>query len=138
MKKLKKFFTVFCLLATSLVTVATSKKSADQMTSDQAYYDSLKQKEYYVASNCPQSLYQERITVANNRISYPTNLSFFDFGLPALEVNLTYSTSLSGLVQGSTRTCLRTEQNHQGTSLIVYSCSENSQILCQVSFELVQ
>jgi hypothetical protein len=138
MKTLKNIFAVLCLLTTSIVTVATSKKPADQMTADQAYYDSLAQQDYYAASNCPQALYQERITVSKGRIQYPTNLSFTDFGLPASEVNLTYSNELSGFIHGLPRSCARSEQIHQGISLIVYSCSENSRLICQVSFERAQ
>lgn len=138
MKNLKSLFSVLCLLITSIVTIATSKKPADQMAADQAYYDSLVQKDYFVASNCPQALYQERITIANGRVLYPTNRNFVDFGIPTLELNLTYSSQVSGLVNGHARSCVRSELVDQGIPLILYSCTENAQALCQVSFERIQ
>jgi hypothetical protein len=139
MKNLKSLFAILCLVATSIVTVATSKKQVSDMdNANQAFTDSLVQRDYYAASNCPMALPQERLTIANERIQYPTNLSFYDLGIPVLALNLTYTHQVSGMINGRTRNCARSVLPNQSSSLIVYTCSENGNFLCQVSFEAVQ
>lgn len=133
-KNLRTFFTLLSLLATSVVTVATSKDGVNPKVTP----ESLARKDYYVASNCPQAIYQDRITVSHELIEYPTNRSFYDYGLPAYSLNLTFSNQVTAEISGRQRSCVRTEQTHQGTPLIVYTCSENGTPLCQVSFEPVQ
>ncbi|MBK8202924.1 MAG: hypothetical protein IPK68_11580 [Bdellovibrionales bacterium] len=132
-------FTAICLLSTSVVTVATSKmRNNDVGYVNEITPESLAQRDYLVNSNCPQSIFQEQITVANARVKYPSDLSFFNFGLPSEYVNLTYSNQIVGEVNGVLRSCLRSQQVDQGISSIVYTCSENGIFLCEVYFEEVQ
>jgi hypothetical protein len=138
-EKIRILFTAICLLSTSVVTVATSKKRNNEVGYvNEITPESLAQRDYLVDSNCPQSIFQEQITVANERVKYPSDLSFLNFGLPSEYVNLTYSNQIVGEVDGVLRSCLRSQQVDQGISLIVYTCSENGIFLCQVFFEEVQ
>src|SRR5687768_16059996 len=138
-RNLKIIFTLFCLLATSVVTIATSKKSdGDLRQINNVTPESLARKDYYVASNCPQAISQERITVTSELIEYPTNRNFYSYGLPSHNLNLTHSHQVAGDMNGILRSCIRSEQADWGTPLIVYTCSENNSFLCQVSFELIQ
>jgi hypothetical protein len=134
-EKLRSIFTLLILMSTTVVTVATSKvKDGDYKVTP----DSLARKDYYVASNCPQAVPQERITVDNELVDYPTNRSFLNYGLPVYNLNLTYSSTITGNMYGRERSCTRSMQNYQGTPLIVYTCYENSNFLCQTTFEAVQ
>lgn len=137
-KNLKTIFTILCLLATSVVTVATSKKTEGNGVGYTATPESLARKDYYIASNCPQAIPQDRITVSNELIEYPTNRSFYSYGLPAYNLNLTFAHQITADMNGRQRTCVRSEQIDQGTPLIVYTCSENGYTVCQVSFEAFQ
>ncbi|MBK7842781.1 MAG: hypothetical protein IPJ71_03665 [Bdellovibrionales bacterium] len=140
-EKIRILFTAICLLSTAVVTVATSKKRNNELGYvyvNEITPESLAQRDYLVDSNCPQSIFQEQITVANERVKYPSDLSFLNFGLPSEDVNLTYSNQIVGEVDGVLRSCLRSQQVDQGISLIVYTCSENGIFLCEVFFEEVQ
>lgn len=139
-KNIKLLLTILCLFSTSLVTMATSKKQdGDQSLLLQRSPESLARKDYYIASNCPGAIAQERITVTDERIEYPTNLAYINFGLPTDVLNLTYTNQLSrDMGSGRIRSCTRSEQVDQGTPLIVYTCTETGAFLCQVSFEAVQ
>lgn len=139
-QRLKSLFAVVCLLATSVVTIATSKNNSGERVSNvQVTPESLVRKSYYVASNCPQAIYQDWITVANERIEYPSNRNFSSFGLPAQTLNLTHTNQISMMINGRQRSCIRSEIRDQtGLPLIVYTCEESGTLLCQVSFELDQ
>lgn len=123
------------LLSTTAVTVATSKARDGDYT---VTPDSLARKDYYVASNCPQAISQDRITIDNELIEYPTNRSFYNYGLPTYNLNLTFNNNVTGDMNGRQRSCTRSMQNYQGTPLIVYTCYENGNFLCQTTFEAVQ
>ncbi len=91
-EKLRILFTAICLVSTSVVTVATSKtRNNDVVYINDETPESLSLRDYLVDSNCPQSIFHEQITVANERVKYPSNLSFLNFGLPSEYVNLTHS-----------------------------------------------
>lgn len=135
MEKLRSIFTLLILMSTTVVTVATSKKQDGDY---KVTPDSLVRKDYYVASNCPQAISQDRITVDNELVEYPTDRSFLNYGLPSYNVNLTYANTLSGDMYGRQRSCTRSVQTYQGTPLIVYTCYENGNFLCQTTFEAVQ
>lgn len=137
-KNLRIVFTIFCLLATSVVTVATSKKHDGQGYEGAVTPESLVRKDYYIASDCPQAISQDRITIDNELIEYPTNRSFYNYGLPTYNLNLTFSNHIAADMNGRQRSCIRSEQVVWGVPLIVYTCSENGRFLCQVSFELAQ
>ena len=139
-KTIRTLFTLLCLLATSVVTIATSRKG-DRYDGQPAPYirtEATERKDYDVASNCPQSVPQERITIANEQITYPSQMYFSDFGLPTQTLNLDYNEEVNGDVNGLYRTCRRSELKDQNTTLIVYTCSENNKRVCQISFEPVQ
>ncbi|WP_413290855.1 hypothetical protein [Bdellovibrio sp. HCB337] len=131
-KNLRIAFTMLILLASSVVTVATSKKR------DYVSPESLARKEYYVASNCPQAITQDQVVIDNELIESPANRSFYNYGLPTYNLNLTFTTQIIENMNGVQRTCIRAEQNYGGTPLIVYTCSEYGQAVCQVSFEAIQ
>ncbi len=137
-QKLNMLFTLICLLSTSIITIATSKKDDSPASHNQAPVETLARRNYYVASNCPQSVQQEQITVTNEHIEYPPSINFSHFGLPAERLNLTMSFQISNIMQGRQRDCTRTEMNDQGVPLIVYTCTEGGAFLCQVSFEQTQ
>lgn len=139
-KNINTLFTLLCLFATSVVTIATSKKGdhPDAIISEHKYNGSLIEKNYFVASNCPQSIAQEKITVVSERILRPANTNFSDFGIPAESINLTFTNQINHPINGQMRSCLRSEQVEQGTSLIVYTCSENGTLICQITFEVTQ
>ena len=128
----KVVFTLSCLFVTSVVTIATSKSG------DQGRYEPEPVQNYLVASNCPQSTSQQRITVTNEQISYPMNLHFTDFGLPTTQLNPATTTQVFSMINGRQRSCSRSEMVDQGTPLIVYTCTENNMYICQVTFELDQ
>ena len=63
-EKLRILFTAICLLSTSVVTVATSKKRNNDLGYvyvNEITPESLAQRDYLVDSNCPQSIFQEQI-----------------------------------------------------------------------------
>lgn len=137
-KTLKNVFTLLILVATSVVTVATSKKG-DYDASYQVTPDSLARKDYYVASNCPQAIQQDRVTIDNELIAYPTSRTFYNYGIPAYNLNLTYTHQVSApMNNGVERTCVRSAQTYSGVPLIVYTCYEYNRVVCQTSFEAVQ
>ncbi|HEY8272191.1 MAG TPA: hypothetical protein VIG33_14975 [Pseudobdellovibrionaceae bacterium] len=133
----KSWFTVLCLLTTSLVTVATSKAPPPKTGSDDVI--TAESKQYYVASNCPAALPQDQITVTNETISYPTNLQFADFGLPLTRLNFEMYPQVKGWVRGYQMLCyLSVMEADSDTGLLhVYNCYENNRPICQVSFEQV-
>lgn len=138
-QKLNIFFSLLCLLATSVVTIATSKNSDTQQQPVNYYTaETLNRKNYYVASNCPQSVPQERITVTNDFIEYPPQLNFSHFGLPTERLNLLATPQISNAVQGHQRNCVRSDVADRGVLLTVYTCYESGAYLCQVSFEPAQ
>lgn len=138
-QKLNVFVSLVCLLATSVITIATSKNSDTQQQPANYYTaEPLSKKNYYVASNCPQSVPQEQITVANDFIEYPSQLNFSHFGLPTERLNLLATQQISNVVQGRQRNCVRSDQSNQGGLLTVYTCYESGAYLCQVSFEPAQ
>ena len=134
-RTIETLFTLLTLFATSIVTVATSKKDVETNNLSNNHEAT---RSYYVASNCSGAVPQSRVTIADRTIIEPANMRFYDFGLPITQLSVTSTQQFSAAMNGYQRTCVRSEQVDQGTLLTVYSCYENNQVVCQVSFELVQ
>ena len=131
----KTILTFLALFATSVVTVATSKKTDSP---DYVVEEAEPTKNYLVASNCPGAVPQARITITNKNLVSPSNINFFAFGLPTSQMSVSSTLQIEALVNGQERTCLRSEIVDQGTPLTVFTCSENGSVSCQITFELVQ
>lgn len=150
-QKLKILFTIFCLTATSVVTIATSSSSQTPYAQQsppvliddhpQGTYPTTTtslRKIYLVASNCPDAqIYQERITVEGGRITEPRNLAPTHFGLPTYDLSFNQNTQISGYTQNQQiRTCVHSRVTQGYEVFDVYSCYENNYLRCQVSFQL--
>ncbi|MGZ5278509.1 MAG: hypothetical protein ACXWC9_01115 [Pseudobdellovibrionaceae bacterium] len=136
-QKLKILFTIICLMATSVVTIATSKKSESDRLRKEAEDDAARislRHIYLVASNCPQALSHERITVEADVITSPVGTEFSHFGLPMDELNF-LNQQISGYMQGQLRTCQYSILDDHGTRLDLYTCYQNNIQICQVTFE---
>ncbi len=127
-RNLDILLTIFCLLLTSLVTIATSKRGAHIPEPPRAAH-------YLVASNCPQAIQNEQISIVNGVITYPVNLQPKHFGLPTNQINWQAENQISGLFNGQLRECIHSATVDNSTSLEVYSCYENKELVSQVSFE---
>ncbi len=131
MQKLKVLFTIACMLATSVVTIATSKKS------DQDPLQAAKTQEVYlVASSCPGALPYDTVTIQNKEIVSPQNRHASEFGLPSSLLSFRDEDVLSGWIGEKMRTCRHALIDHDQTKLNVYTCSEDGVEVCKVSFEL--
>ncbi len=128
-RKLDTLFTIFCLFLTSIVTIATSKKGDH-------FSEPPRVAHYLVASNCPKAIPNEQISVVNGMITYPANIQPKHFGLPTNQINWRTENQISGLFNGQLRECLHSVNVDNSTSLDVYTCYENKELVCQVSFEL--
>lgn len=127
-RNLDILLTIFCLLLTSLVTIATSKGGSHIPEPPRVAH-------YLVASNCPQAVQNERIGIVNGVITDPANLQPKHFGLPTNQINWQAENQISGLFNGQLRECIHSVSVDNSTSLEVYSCYENKELVCQVSFE---
>lgn len=132
-QKVRLFFSLLCLVATSVVTIATSKKGEDGYKLDY----NLGRKSYLVASNCPQALPQQELVINNGVIESPLEVRFIDFGLPMYNFNPMANATVQGLVFGQQRTCQYSSTMSNNVLLDVYSCYADNQFICQVSFERV-
>lgn len=127
-ERIKSIFTVICLLGTSIVTVATSKKS-----------DNLQPlalpTTYLTASSCAGALPQERIIVADGVITAPTGRNFLHFGLPVEVLRIAQNLIVSGIVNGATRECEYSLYQTQPEKVHLYTCFEHNVQVCQITFE---
>lgn len=125
---------VLLLAATSVVTIATSKHDPNRAAS--LSLQATGTRSYYVASNCPGAVPQERITVQDGRLTEPHYRQFVEFGLPMTVLNVDLHPRIQGMVRGYQMDCTYSSYGMQdGRSLDVYSCYENTRPICQVSFE---
>jgi len=146
-QKIEALITIFFLLSTSIITVATSKKSDYSPVAPAIAYPNTSNtsntsntynvKTYLVASNCSGALPQERIVVAGSTIQSPTGINYIDFGLPMSSLDFVANPEISGIVGSMNRTCQYSNIVQASVPLDVYTCFENSQQICQVSFESV-
>jgi hypothetical protein len=123
MKTSEKLFVTFCLVATTVITVATSKVKEDEQGI--SYYGA--------ASNCVNPNVNEVIGVSSNMIVSPDAVDFTDLGLPQPTLSIASETSVSGTVNSQTRVCNYSLNTTSGT-LHVYGCSDNGVPACQVTF----
>lgn len=132
----KSWIAILSLAATSVVTVATSKKG-DYPTPDPSTMAAMGTRYYYVNSDCPGALPRDQITVTDGNITYPPNRRFADFGLPLLMITSVMTPQVTGQIRGYQLVC-----NHStmaiptGTHVLdAYDCLENGQPICRVEFE---
>ena len=126
MKNIKIIFVIVCLIATSIVTIATSKKRDIPVLLNSSYGS---------ASNCLNA------TVTNQAISVtstgiivaPEMIDFRNLGLPVTTLQIATQTAISGTVGSVLRSCTYSLNSTSGT-LHVYSCDDNGTPSCQVSF----
>lgn len=120
-----KIFAALCLLIAATVTVATSKKN-DEETADDVYG---------AASNCANATTtNQEISVSFGAIVTPAGMTFLDLGIPKSTLDIANETTVSAQIAGGlTRVCTYSLNTTSGT-LHVYSCSDNSNPVCQVSF----
>lgn len=138
-RKLNTLVTIICLFATSVVTIATSKKKeGDDALLLKPPAETLARRNWLVASNCPFAIQQEMITVENEMIQYPPNLNFTHFGLPNETLNIMLDSQTFRIINGVDRDCRSSKIVHQGTPLYLFTCTQNGAPLCQVSFEEAQ
>lgn len=123
MKRFEKVFVAFCLIATSVITVATSKK------------DDATNLSFYVAtSNCVNPNVNEVIGVSGNQIVSPSSVDFTDLGLPQPTLTIATDTTVSGTANAVTRVCTYSSNNSNGTQQHIYGCSDNNVPTCAVMF----
>lgn len=123
MKRFEKVFVAFCLIATSVITVATSKVD-----------DEIDITLYGAASNCSNaSITNQVIGVTDNMIVSPDATDFTDLGLPQPTLSIATETTTSGTVNAKTRVCTYSVNTTSGT-LHVYSCLDDGNPECMVTF----
>jgi hypothetical protein len=130
-QKLKAFFSIVCMIATSIVTLATSKSSDHDLMREMN-----SQEVYLVASSCPGALAYDKVTIQNKEIISPTGRHPGDFGLPSAIISFHDEDIVSGWLDQKMRTCRHALVNQDGTNLNVFTCSEDGAEICKVSFEL--
>lgn len=125
MNSLQKVFATACLIFAAVITVATSKAPEEETE-----YDT-----YGAASNCANATTtNQEITVSFASIVTPEGMTFIDLGIPKSTLDIANQTSVSGTITGGlTRVCTYSLNTTSGT-LHVYSCSDNNNPVCQVSF----
>ncbi|AZZ37967.1 hypothetical protein CIK05_14530 [Bdellovibrio sp. qaytius] len=119
----QKIFACVSLVIASVVTVATSKKE------DTEY-------QYYgAASNCANATTtNQAISTSFGSIVTPAGMTFLDLGIPKSTLDIAVQTTVSGTITGGlTRVCTYSLSTASGT-LHVYSCSDNGNPVCQVTF----
>lgn len=121
----QKVFAVISLLIAAVVTVATSK-ATDEETELSSFG---------AASNCANATTtNQTISTAFGAIVTPEGMTFIDLGLPKTTLDIPAETVVSGTISGGlSRVCTYSLNTTSGT-LHVYSCSDNSNPVCQVSF----
>lgn len=126
MKNIKIIFVIVCLIATSIVTIATSKSSNGTV---------LVNSNYGSASNCSNATVTNQvITVSSSGfIVSPEMIDFKNLGLPVATLQIATQTAISGTVGSVSRSCTYSLNSTSGT-LHVYSCDDNGTPSCQVSF----
>lgn len=125
MAKLKKVFSLICLMATAVVSIATSK--APNSAPDSSF-------RYGAASNCPDAIVtNQSITVLAGGITSPSGMDFSMLGLPTATVSIGQQTIVSGMVNGQIRSCTYSYDAALG-AMHIYSCTDNGFASCQVSF----
>ena len=126
MKNIKIIFVILCLIGSSIVTIATSKKSDIPV---------LLNSNYGSASNCSNAtVTNQAITVTSAGIIVaPEMINFRNLGLPVTSLKIATDTAISGAVGTVVRSCSYSLNTTSGT-LHVYSCTDDGTPSCQVSF----
>lgn len=124
MKRVEKVFVTFCLIATSVVTIATSKLKDEEAASF-----------YGAATTCSNATINNvliGVSYGNTMIS-PTGKNFTDLGLPKATLTIATETVVSATVNAVTRVCSYSLNTSSGT-MHVYSCFDNNNPSCMVTF----
>jgi hypothetical protein len=129
---IKSVLSAICLLATSVITIATSKSTGKDGTI--GTYNAGIVRQYSVNSDCAGAIPYEALTMTDSTITEPANRHFIDYGLPTEQIDLTQPSQVSGLVRGATRTCVYSAQTQGTTPVDVFSCYEDNRYVCQVVF----
>lgn len=129
---IKSVLSVICLIATSVVTIATSK--ATNNDGSIGTYKAGIVRQYTVNSDCAGAIPYEALTMTDSSITEPLNRHFIDYGLPTEQMDLTQPSQVSGLVRGATRTCTYSAQSFNANSVNIFSCSESDHYVCQIIF----
>ena len=126
MKNINIIFVIICLIGTSIVTIATSKKGDSPVLLNSIYGS---------ASNCLNAtVTNQAITVSSaGSILSPEMIDFRNLGLPVATLKIATETAISGMVGSVVRSCSYSLNSTSGT-LHVYSCDDNGTPSCQVSF----
>ncbi|MGE0631870.1 MAG: hypothetical protein AB7O96_05655 [Pseudobdellovibrionaceae bacterium] len=124
--KTENILLALCLTMTAVVSIATSQAPSSGRTATKSAAGA--------ASNCPGAILtnQQIVATSYGTITDPADIDFTFFGLPE-EVVVIGQTSVSGLVNGVTRTCVHSVDTTSGT-MHVYTCSENDAVVCEVTF----
>jgi len=124
---LKNYWILTCLIATGVISIATSKQTYN--------LDDLTFSNYGAASNCPNAtVTNQAITVSSaGIITNPAGMDFLSLGLPVTNLVIPTQTPLTGTVNSANRTCTYSVNTTNGT-LHIYSCSDNNVLICQVTF----
>lgn len=121
----QKVFVILSLLIAAAVTVATSKATDEE--TEYSYFGA--------ASNCANATTTNQAIITSfGAITTPAGMTFVDLGIPKTTLNIPTETTVSGTIAGGlTRVCTYSLNTTSGT-MHVYSCSDNSNPACQVSF----
>lgn len=124
MKKIEKSLLAICLMATAIISIATSK------TSDSAPVTSTR---YGEASNCASAVTNVSITVSSEgKITEPANTSFLSFGLPVVDLVIG-TANVSGVSNNIQRSCSYSLDTTSGR-MHIYTCRDNGAFACMVTF----
>lgn len=125
MNKNQKVIATLSLLIATAVTVATSK--VDNKETEYSYFGA--------ASNCANATTTNQAIVTSlGAITSPAGMTFVDLGIPKTTLNIPTETTVSGTITGGlTRVCTYSLNTTSGT-LHVYSCSDNNNPVCAVTF----
>lgn len=123
MSKLQKLFAGLSLLIATVITVATSQRK----DTEYLYFGA--------ASNCANATTtNQAISTSFGSIVTPAGMTFLDLGIPRSTLFVASDTTVSGTIAGGlTRVCTYSLNSASGT-LHVYSCSDNNNPVCQVTF----
>lgn len=121
----QRVFAVTSLLIAAVVTIATSKAKDDE--TEYSYFGA--------ASNCANATTtNQAIIVSLGTITTPAGMTFVDLGIPKTTLTIPTETTVSGTIAGGlTRVCTYSLNTTSGT-LHVYSCSDNNNPVCAVTF----
>lgn len=124
MKRFEKVFIAFCLMVTSVITIATSK-AGDEV--DIITF-------YGAASNCSNAtITNQVIGVTDNMIVTPEGTNFTHLGLPKATLSIATETTTSGTVNAKTRVCTYSLDSSSGT-LHMYTCLDDGSPACITTF----